>query len=138
MKTASHFPVLDGLFAASRSAELLNEETQSGWQDERGRRVGQMFLKNLLLMHESLPDQLSAVMHSVSESDLILLKSRDAYHLYGQSEASFSLRLAESSEERHRAFSCSDRSRSRCNASASSAERAASFINHANSTSLNF
>ena len=138
MRIAAHYPVLDGLFAATRTAELVNEETQSGWQDAQGRIVRQKYLNNLLAMHEALPDQLSAVLHSVSESDLILQKSRDTYHLYGQSESAYSLRLAESSEERHRSFSCSDLSRSRCNASTGFSERAKSLINHAYATSLNF
>jgi hypothetical protein len=134
----SHFPLLDGLFAATRTAELLNEETQAGWQDKRGRDVSQMFLKELLKMHDALPDQLISLLKSIAESDLAAQKSRDIHHLYRQSEATHSHHLAESREERHRAFSCADLSRTRCHASEGSVQRAISLINHANSTTLHF
>ena len=134
----SHFPILDGLLASTRVAELLNEETQASWQDERGRRVSQMFLKELSGMHEALPSQLTSLLKSIVESDLTAQKSREVYHLYGQAEASHSNHLSESSEERQRALSCADLSRTRGLASGDSVQCSNLHIHRANSTSLNF
>lgn len=131
-------PVLDGLSSAAREAELLNEEAQHAWQDERGQRTRQMYLEKLLSLQSLLPNLLTGLLAKIGESDLMLQKARDTHHFYGQSEASHAFHLTESVEERHRTFHCVDLSRSQCNASNASVQRVSSLINAANNTSLHF
>ena len=138
MNYTNNFPALDGLFAATRTVEVLNQETQASWHDERGRLVSKMFLSQLVLLQDSLPSQLTSTLSSVFETDLLLQKARQVFQNYGKVEGNYLYHLAESREERQRSFSCADLSRNLCNSSQASAQRSSSLVNQANATTLHF